>query len=78
MKTLLLLAVVVLLSGCGDPNYAAPPESKADRAMKFASGAVTPTDADCKELDVAPLVNGVSKPDGVIDVFDIIYWMEHP
>ncbi len=46
----------------------------ADAALKFAAGLGTPTAADIALLDVAPLVNGVSKPDGKIDLSDAFVW----
>lgn len=71
MKKLILVALV-LLAGCGDPNYVEQPLSKSERAMMIATGKIQPTVKDYEELDVAPVINGISKPDGVIDTGDAV------
>jgi bilirubin oxidase len=46
--------------------------SDALRALQIAVGMVTPTADDLRYLDLAPLVNGVSTPDGKIDITDAL------
>ncbi|RII29942.1 MAG: hypothetical protein CXR30_09090 [Geobacter sp.] len=46
--------------------------SDALQALRMASGLVTPTTAELLHGDVAPLVNGVPVPDGVIDIRDAL------
>ena len=42
------------------------------KALRFAAKLDTPTSTDLSNGDVAPLVNGVPQPDGVIDVGDAV------
>ncbi|QEM68656.1 hypothetical protein FO488_11130 [Geobacter sp. FeAm09] len=44
-------------------------------ALRIASGKVTPTSAQLSSLDVAPVVNGQSVPDGTINTGDVIVIM---
>jgi hypothetical protein len=44
-------------------------------ALKIAVGNVTPTAAQLSRLDVAPVVNGQSAPDGKIDTGDVVVVM---
>ncbi len=41
-------------------------------ALTIAMGDITPTPHQLKHADVAPLVNGVPKPDGIIDIRDVL------
>jgi hypothetical protein len=42
------------------------------RALLIAAGIVTPTAADMKNGDVAPLIGGIPHPDGIIDMGDVV------
>jgi hypothetical protein len=42
------------------------------RAMRVVAGAISPTAADIAHADVAPLVNGQPRPDGRIDIGDVV------
>jgi hypothetical protein len=42
------------------------------RALRIATGLITPTANDLAHGDVAPLVNSVPQPDGKIDIGDVI------
>jgi hypothetical protein len=42
------------------------------RALRIAAGLITPDSNDLAHGDVAPLENGVPKPDGKIDINDAI------
>jgi hypothetical protein len=46
--------------------------SDALKALQIAAGLITPTAQDLVHGDVAPIVNGISKPDGVIDILDAL------
>jgi hypothetical protein len=49
--------------------------SDAQLALKIAVGNVTPTAAQLSRLDVAPVINGQSVPDGKIDTGDVVVIM---
>jgi hypothetical protein len=40
--------------------------------LRIVAGLDIPTTSDMKWGDVAPLVNGVSRPDGVINIGDVV------
>ena len=42
------------------------------KALRIAAGIDTPSQSDLDHLDVAPLVNGQRKPDGKIDLGDVV------
>jgi hypothetical protein len=42
------------------------------RALRIADGMIQPTSADISHADVAPIVNGVPQPDGIIDIRDVV------
>ncbi len=46
------------------------------KLLRLAVSLDTPTPEQMLRGDVAPLTNGVSRPDGVIDVFDVVYVLE--
>jgi len=57
------------------PNTTSYTVSDALLALRIASGKVTATAAQLASLDVAPVVNGQSVPDGKIDPGDVIVIM---
>jgi bilirubin oxidase len=55
------------------PYYVTTPTVQdALRALQIAVGIINPTADDLLNLDVAPLIEGVSTPDGVIDIIDAL------
>lgn len=54
------------------PDLSSPTISDALLALQIGAGKVTPTAGQVTRLDVAPLVNGVSVPDGVVNTGDAI------
>jgi len=78
MKTLFVLLICALLAGCGDVDYVSPEEYKlrAEKAWQISLGRIEPTIWDYQTLDVAPVVNGISRPDGVIDVGDVVVLLQ--
>jgi chitodextrinase len=54
------------------PVISSPTISDALLALQIGAGKVTPTAGQVARLDVAPLVNGVSVPDGVVNTGDAI------
>jgi len=74
MKKLILI-LVALIAGCGDPNYV---ETQAHieepRIVSIILGRIAPTDEDLKLYDKAPVVDGKSIPDGKIGIDDLIVW----
>jgi chitinase len=54
------------------PDTTSPTLSDALLALQIGSGKITPTTEQMIRLDVAPVVNGVSVPNGVIDTGDAI------
>jgi hypothetical protein len=54
------------------PDTTSPTLSDALLALQIGSGKITPTAEQMIRLDVAPVVNGISVPNGVIDTGDAI------
>jgi len=88
MKKLILLVLVVFVAGCGDPNYVEPTAQpseinyseetaakNAERTLQIASGGLVPSPEDFIALDVAPIIEGVSSPDGMINTGDSVVWL---
>ena len=46
------------------------------KLLRLSASLDTPTAEHMLRGDVAPVVNGVSRPDGVLDVFDVVYVLE--
>jgi hypothetical protein len=71
-------AVVVTLPATADgilvpaPGKSAPDVRDALKSLNFAMNIETPTATEILHGDVAPLVNGVSQPDGIINLGDTI------
>jgi hypothetical protein len=57
--------------------YRAPSLVDALRALTIDSGAVRPTAEDYSMLDVAPMVGGKPKADGIIDISDVVVLLRY-
>jgi hypothetical protein len=76
MKRLMLICAMLVVAGCGDPNYVEPLTSaqmhaNAQKCLDISIGLIVPTDDDLKTLDISP-----AKPDGVIDMADALVWLQ--
>ena len=63
---------VIIASAAGNPPKLEPNLMDALKSLNFAMGVETPTEAEKRHADVAPLVNGVPQPDGEINLGDTI------
>ncbi len=63
---------VVMADGKLNGNTGAVNATDALKALRFAAGIDTPTQDDLAHGDVAPLANGQRKPDGKIDIADVV------